>query len=249
MIQYTQKSTDMFNKIFFILLLPVFLFSENTLYTIKLAAYKNLVGLQQSIKKLPATLQNEVTISEVHGVHKAFVQPTHDRSHLEKKINAYQKVFEDAFITIRTDTPILAKKVTPKKPTEIIIAEKKSIPEAINTAKVSSFQNKLKGKTLYLCAKSKATSGKLLLQVTFSSTSVKYTPILGKIPMATLQYHVKNKKLFVYKKGLFNPQIFTRYESETANYYLMSSWMKKKRVTTMRYYFNLEEAKHYLNVL
>jgi len=60
-------------------------------------------------------------------------------------------------------------------------------------------------------------------------------------------YKVEDDKLFLYQKGLFNPKVFSLLEKTYFKYHLFSSWMGDKKIKSLRYYFNLNDAKAYLN--
>jgi hypothetical protein len=231
----------MSKKIFFIFVLPMLLFSENSLYTIKLATYKNIYGLKNTIKKLPLAQQNEIQILSIGEMNKAFVSPTLDKQHLQQILPIYQTVFNDAFITTsQTISTSMA-----QQPTITNITERENI-----LMNVPSLVNKIQNKTLYLCAYGKSVSNqKLLIRADFKKNTVIYHPILGNIPSSSLKYKIINKKLYVYKKGLYTSHIYSKLEQETSTYYLISSWIKKKKTTTIRYYFNEKDARVYLSHL
>jgi hypothetical protein len=221
-------------KIIFIgLFIPFILLADNPFYTIKLAVYKNLPNLQKNISKLSPSLHRTIQIQQVGNVYKAFVHPTKDKVHLTQTLSSYKKVFRDAFIT-----SIKASEVS----------------HVVKTNKIKnrtlSFYDKIKQHTLYLCSGGDGKSNlKFLIEVTFKKDTVTYKPIIGKMPPVSALYTIKNHKLFLYQKGLLNHNVYSTLEKTYSNYYLIASWIGKKKVNTLRYYFNENDAKAYIHSL
>ncbi len=228
----------MFIKIFLIMILPFLAIANTQFYTIKLAAYKSLPNLQKNILKLSPSLQNSITIDKVGLTHKAFVKPTTDKAYLNKILPNYKKIFTDAFITTINKPSNKVIQTEDKKPKERVIIKEKS---------ESSFYDKIQQKELYLCSHGKSSGGKkLLFRVAFTKDKVAYTPIIGKVPPIEAEYRVKDNKLYLFQKGMFNPKVYSKLEEIASKYYLISSWIEKHKSNTMRYYFDLEDARAYL---
>ncbi len=242
----------MFKKIILYLFLSISLYANEHFYTIKLAAYKNIDSLHASIAKLPKSLQKHINITHDDAIYRATVATTTDKDALQTQLASYRTVFSDAFIAKASvpQTSALKKKKMLKpvvasntvKPKEKEEKTKQPLP------KHASLHEKLQGKTLYMAVhKSSQMPQNMLFRVTFKEHRVTYTPLRGSLPPANLQYRVTKQKLFMYRKGLFNSSIYSNLEKETDSYYLISSWMKTKKTSTVRYYFKEEEARRYLN--
>ena len=66
------------------------------------------------------------------------------------------------------------------------------------------------------------------------------------MPPISVLYKTINHKLFLYQKGLFNNNIYNTLEKIYTKYYVISAWIGKKKVNTVRYYFKMEDAKRYI---
>jgi len=242
----------MFKKATLILVLSISLYANEHFYTIKLAAYKNIDSLHTSIAKLPISLQKHINITHTDDIYRATVTSTTDKDSLQSHLPSYRTVFSDAFIatTSAPQTAVLKKKKI-SEPTVLTSRTEKQEVKGKKTQplpKSAPLYTKLQGKTLYMAAhKSSQMPQNMLFRVTFKDQKVTYTPLRGSLPPANLQYKVDKQKLFMYRKGLFNPSIYSKLEKETDSYYLISGWMKTKKTSTVRYYFKEAEARRYLN--
>jgi len=233
----------MLKKIILALLFPLLSFANTHYYTIKLAVYKDINGLKQEISTLPKTLQQYIQIKHIDNVYKASVKPTEDHTFLKRVLPSYQKVFHDAFISgVNTST-------IGNKKERMIVKKTAPFPKS-NAVHITSFYDKLKNKTLYLCTYGKTTGWKkILFKTTFTDNHVSYHPLIGKTPPIKAQYKVKNDKLYLFQKNMFNPRVYSRLAYETPQYYAISSWMDYRRINTVRYYFNEKDARRYLHSL
>jgi hypothetical protein len=118
------------------------------------------------------------------------------------------------------------------------------------TAKDLSLYDRVHQKTLYLCAYGpEEWSPNVLIHVAFFDKKVVYTPIMGDISSKREKYKVIKDKLYVSHKGIFDPDMYSSIEKITENYYLISTWVGKRKVTSIRYYFDLEKAEAYVKTL
>jgi len=228
----------MFKFLFFILIFSFVAMADNAYFTIKLAVYKSLPNLQKAVSKLHPSLHKVVHITKVGNVYKASVQPTQNKARLAKNLPFYRKIFHDAFIST-------AKQTNPKPESSSQSIKKK--PSPLPKTKPLSFYQKIHGQTLYLCSGGDGRSSmKFLIKVAFSKAKVEYTPIVGKVPPVSALYTVKDNKLFLYQKGLLNHNVYSLLEKSYTKYHLISSWIGKKKVNTLRYYKDMNEAKRYI---
>ena len=200
-------------------------------YTVNIAVYKDKVLLNEKLKKLPPQLRKTIKIDKINGLHKVKTLPKKDKKALTKLLPAYKKVFKDAFISTIKQPNILQK---PAKTPIKIESHKKTI----------SLQDLIHQKTFYLSSKKETTKEKqYLMKVVFKNTNVHYIPILGKMPPVTALYKTDKNKLFLYQKGLFNKDIYSKLEKYTKKFLLISHWIKNNKINTLRYYYNLKNAK------
>jgi hypothetical protein len=221
----------MFKKVIFILLIPFISFASTQYHTIKLAVYKDLSTLKKEIAALTPNLQRQIEIKQISSLYKASVIPTESKNNLKKVLPLYRKVFQDAFIAKVAVTQV-TKTITKKRIQPV------------------SFYDKIKNRTLYLCTyRKKTTWEKILFKTIFTKNKVSYLPLIGKTTTIKAQYKVKNEKLYLFQKNMFNPRVYSRLAYETPQYYAVSSWIDNKRVNTIRYYFNERDARIYLNAV
>jgi len=137
-------------------------------------------------------------------------------------------------------TPI----VKPKYKIDII----KDVKEVAKKRKKYKYFNKrmLSGHHYYLVHKSTKNSPKLLVKVTFYNHDVTYEPIIGNMDISIAKYVVKNKKLYMFTDSFSKNGAFSKIEGNRDNYILVSSWYNGKKLNTLRYYYNINDAKKYL---
>jgi hypothetical protein len=211
---------------------------NSSFYTIKIAVYKNLPNLQKNISRLMPSLQKTVHIQHIGNLYKASTLATQNRSTLKRTLPFYRKVFKDAFLTTANPSTDSLSSSTLKN--------KDTLPK-VSSKKPLSFYDKIKQRTLYLCSgKHTKKTHKFLIEVTFKKKSVTYKPIIGQVPPISALYKTTDNKLFLYQKGLLNHNVYSTLEKTYAKYYLISSWIGKKKVNTLRYYFNIRDAKRYI---
>lgn len=235
----------------------------STSYVVRIAVYKNVDSLQYELNKLSPTLRKTIEIQKRGEDHVACSIHTEDKQKLQKLLPSYKKVFPDAFIStykateINKTIPPQTTKTTPVKTTEI-----KETPSNIKQKRVYtpysrkivnppkndiSLYDRFHQKTLYLCAYgAEEWSPNILIHVAFFDKEVIYTPIMGDISPRREVYTIEKNKLYISQLGLFDSEISNTLDSITSEYYLISTWVGKSKVTTIRYYFDLEKAEAYI---
>jgi len=234
----------MFKILYILLLIPFFAIGNSSFYTIKLAVYKDFSGLQENISRLAPSLQKNIQIRHVGNLYKASTFSTKDRFSLHKILPSYRRVFADAFITVAkpsstvSSSPVSVSAVPKVKNTFSKAPQRKSL----------SFHDRIQQHTLYLCSqRRKKKTYPFLIEVSFRTNVVTYNPIIGQVPPMSALYKTSGNKLYLYRKNLFNRDVYSVLEGINPKYYLISSWIKNKKINTLRYYFNLRDAKMYLN--
>ena len=226
-------------------------------YTIRIAVYKNIDSLEHELNKLSPVLRKTVEIQKRGEQHLACSAHTDNKEKLEKLLPSYQKVFPDAFISAHQVQEI---NTTQTKPVKKIEANK-TVPQIkqkivykpysrkiVNPTKNNiSLYDRFHQKTLYLCAYGENPwSPNVLIHVAFFDKEVIYTPIMGEVSPRREIYTIDQNKLHISQQGLFDSEIYNTLDSVTSEYYLISSWVGKSKVNTIRYYFDLEKAEAYV---
>lgn len=252
-----------------LLLLPIQTIAS-TIYTVRIAVYNNADALQQELNKLSPALRKTIQIKKRGNQHVASSVHTDKKEALQKLLPSYQKVFPDAFIsteetpnvnTPETNTvetkeinktipqPEQEKEQTPQ--VEPKIAYQPYSRKIVNpTKKYLSLYKRLHQKTLYLCAYGpEEWSPNVLMHVAFFDKKVVYTPIIGDVSSKQEKYKIVKDKLYVSHKDTFDPEMYSTIEKITQDYYLIGTWVGKRKVISIRYYFDLEKAEEYVRTL
>jgi len=124
----------------------------------------------------------------------------------------------------------------------------KDVKEVAPKRKKYKYFNKrmLSGHHYYLAYKSTKNSPKLLVKVTFYNHDVTYEPIIGNMDISIAKYVVKDKKLYMFADSFSKNGAFSKIEGNRDDYILVSSWYNGKKLNTLRYYYNINDAKKYL---
>jgi len=118
-----------------------------------------------------------------------------------------------------------------------------------DNTKYKYFTNKmLSGKHYYLAYKSTDNNPNLLIKVSFKTHRVVYQPIIGNMTMTEANYIVDSKKLYMYANSFTKDGAYSVLESHRTNHFVVSSWVNGKKLNTLRYYYDLNNAKEYLGL-
>ncbi len=220
--------------ILILLIAPLYTLA-GSFYTVNLAIYKEIKEINQTLSNFSPALRDTIVIEKDKHIYRVRTVLTKKRSLLTTLLPHYKKVFPHASIVTT---------FFPRRPTHSKHAStEKSAKDEEN------FYALLKDKTFYLAPVLRSSKDKkYLIKVVFGNTQVSYTPILGDIPPMTALYKVEGNRLFLYQKGLFNPNIYSLLEESRFKYHLISSWVGNKRINYLRYYLNLHDAKAYINL-
>ena len=135
-------------------------------------------------------------------------------------------------------------------PVANIVVNQPTIPMKEQSKKrYQSFSKKiLSGKHYFLAYKSTKDSPSLLIKVSFKNHMVVYQPIIGEMKMTEANYIIENKRLYMFANSFTKDGAYSILDRHQKNYFLVSSWINGKKLNTLRYYFNLNDAKEYLNL-
>ena len=244
-------------------------------YNVRIAVYNNIDSLQQELDKLSPALRKTIEIQKRGEQHVACSIHTKDKTKLQKLLPSYKKVFPDAFIATYQITEINTTEMNRTKETEVnktVLNKTIKTPptkttevhktpanikekivynsysrKIVNPKKDIPLYDRFHQKTLYLCAYGKDTwSPNVLIHVAFFDKEVVYTPLMGEVSSRREIYTIDNNKLYISQQGLFDSEIYNTLDSITSDYYLISGWVGKTKVNTIRYYFDLEKAEAYV---
>lgn len=140
-------------------------------------------------------------------------------------------------------------KVPPLEEPKIISnSNSRKVVDPLNTN--LTLHDRLHQKTLYLGAYGpEEWSPNVLIHIAFFDKEVIYTPIMGDVSSKREKYKIIKDKLYISHKGVFDPKMYSKIEDITQDYYLISTWIGKRKMTSIRYYFDLEKAEAYVKTL
>ena len=132
----------------------------------------------------------------------------------------------------------------------IAVSVPTSSSKKVETQKQYNYFTKkmLSGKHYYLAYKSTKESPNLLIKVSFKNHVVIYQPIIGDMKMTKANYLIENKRLYMFANSFTEDGAYSKLDERRQNHLLVSSWINGKKLNTLRYYYNLNEAKEYLNL-
>ena len=244
-------------------------------YAVRIAVYNNADSLQEELNKLSPAVRKTVEIQKRGEQLVACSAHTDNKEKLEKLLPSYKKVFPDAFISAYQVAEINTRQTNTVKKTEVNKTIVQTIKtDTVKTAEVKQALSQTKQKTvyvpysrkivnatktniplydrfhqktLYLCAYGEDTwSPNILIHVAFFDKEVIYTPLMGDVSSRREIYTIDKNKLHISQQGLFDSEIYSTLDSITSDYYLISTWVGKSKVNTIRYYFDLEAAEAYV---
>lgn len=211
-------------------------------YVVNIAVYKNVDSMQKELNKLSPLLRNTIIVEKRGEEHVVCSLQTEDKKTLENLLPSYKKVFPNAFIST------YKKGETPQKQIKQSLAHSRKISDPFKED--ITLIDRIKQKTLYLCAYGEEVwSPNVLMEVAFFDKEVIYTPIMGEVPGKRENYTIQDNKIHISHKGIFDSETYHTLDSVTEQYYLISTWIGKRKTTTLRYYFDLENAKAYVTSL
>jgi hypothetical protein len=135
-------------------------------------------------------------------------------------------------------------------PVQIHIPQPHLEEKEVSPTKQREFTKKmLSGNHYYLAYRDTEESNNLLVKVKFENHKVTYQPIIGDMQLADANYIVDNHRLYMYADSFSLNGAYSKIEEPHKKYILVSSWSGGKKLNTLRYYYHLDDAKHYLGLL
>ena len=300
MLLFLQKGKSMTRLILSILLFINISYANSERYFIKLGSFKDLMGLEQSINRLPNSLRSHVVIVHSNDWYIPFAYYVQNKKTLYRHVPKFKHYFPDAHINhspymmnypvvrnysnhkkkrrvnyVRRERVVVSNREslvssrsslyqnvaisesdnTLKRPIKTFVPApiptivSASTPTIENLKKHSLFNKKmLSGKHYYLAYKSTKESPDLLIKVSFKNHIVVYQPIIGEMKMTEANYLIENKRLYMFANSFTKDGAYSVLDEHRENHFLVSSWINGKKLNTLRYYYNLNDAKEYLNL-
>ena len=266
------------HKIKMILILVMMFFSiGKSAVVIKLGSYSHRGNLAKQITLLRDDISSNTHIIEENDMFKGYSNEFDTREEASAQLHLYQEIFTDAYImqstnidknsNIKSIKPIKqikeieeVKKEPQKKQNpldyrykdriEITPSDEVMTPVSYSNG-VSSLGDIIKGNTFYICPhKINSNGDKLLIEAKFSQeTQVTYKTIVGKVPSLSMAYIVHKERLYFTRSQRVNPYQYSQLDDRLFDYYVISKWSRGKKISKMRYYKKLENAKSYLDSL
>lgn len=106
-----------------------------------------------------------------------------------------------------------------------------------------SFEERLKGNVFFVCFETK---DKQVVKTEFDGHNVSYTPVVGEMEPFNAQYDVVLDRIYIFKDKISTRSIYSTLDEVKEKYLLISSWHNRKKVNTIRYYYDLQDAMAYV---
>ena len=106
----------------------------------------------------------------------------------------------------------------------------------------------LSGHHYYMTYKAEKGGTNLLIKVSFGANDVRYQPVLGDMQMIQANYLIENNRLYMFADSFSPDGAYSTLDEHRTDHFLVSSWMSRKKLNTLRYYYKLNDAKEYLGV-
>jgi hypothetical protein len=227
-------------------------------FIIKLASYTNKESLIEKIKLLDNSIKKNIILIEENKLYKLFSESIQNKEKALKLLPIYQKIFSDAYIMVNTYTD------TQKEDINITMSLQEESNTSLNKGFVIipthtlmhpntekkprlSFQEIIENKTFYLCPQSiHSQSEKILIEAVFSTDSVNYNTIMGKVPSMQMKYTIQKNRLYLITNNKISISQFHTIDKILFEYMIISRWFKGKKIHQMRYYKNKADAQSYI---
>lgn len=142
------------------------------------------------------------------------------------------------------EAPLVTQKVVMKK-----VEEEDDIFSTKQPKQFKQFSKQmLSGNHYYLAYKKTESNPDLLIKVTFGNHTVNYQPVIGDMKMTNASYLTEGDRLYMFTDTFMRNGSFSKLEEHRSDHFLVSSWVKGKKLNTLRYYYKLNDAKRYLGL-
>lgn len=187
-------------------------------------------------------------------------QTIHKRQYIPPPVRAvvprYQKVgisvANYSFKSVEHLAPILQKNISIPIVTQKIVHKQVVQNDVFSNQKPKKYKKfskkMLSGQHYYLAYKKTDSNPNLLIKVRFGNHQVTYKPIIGEMQMTKANYITEEDKLYMFTDTFTKNGSYSKLDEHRENHFLVSSWANGKKLNTLRYYYNLNDAKEYLGI-
>jgi len=216
-------------------------------YDIKLGVFKNVENLRVNIAKIkPYTFRKQIIVKNKKGFYYTYAIVKGNSIQAHKALRVYRRIFKDAFIAGKIKERHKVKKKLRKKKIKHVKKIKpiaKIVPAPVGTMKILDAKVLLKNKTVYLCYEDgPAHLEKRIVQMVFNENTISYMP-LDKKETLEIDYTIKNNSVLL---KLSDITMIHKVIEKKDTYLIVESYVSTKKMHTLRYYFNQEDALKFL---
>ncbi|CAA6812038.1 MAG: Unknown protein [uncultured Sulfurovum sp.] len=233
------------------------LFGDDSAYNVKVGVFKNSQKLRQNIAKIkPSKYKKYLVIEKKNNLNYVYA-PIKSNIEAKKALDAYKQIFKDAYITKRKivvkEKKDINKKILEKKQKNHTNTKVKKLPKINpNVQKKYKVKRKhidlsgvLENNTFYLCLdETSAISKNRIAKMSFDEESVSYFSNEYASTPLSMEYHVYKDMVKMKVNSLDIVHIFNSLKEE--KYYLVQSFIGKKKSDVLRYYLHKEDAYNYM---
>ena len=243
-------------------------------YYIQLGSFLNIELIKVVLSNIPYSISKNIIIVRQNQWYIPLVLNKKLLEDIKQDIFLYLKYFKDAIITrsktldkyeninynLQNKKPLFKfrKKIYKNKSINLHKKTYKNIStnlhkriykkKLINLHINNNLKKNIKNKIFYMAYKADKKKSSLLIKLIFKENTILYRPIIGDIGLTEAKYLIRDNKLFMYTDSFNINSIYSIIEQKNLNFLLISSWDKQKKISTLRYYFRLIDAKKYLGL-
>jgi len=249
-------------KTLLFLLWAALVYADNSKYMIKLASYHNETNLKKQIARLEPSLQQHLILVKEENLTKLFTEPFKSKDEASYLLPLYRKVFADAYImAYRVPKGIQKSATDPQQPSQPYTqgTENKQTSDRVTSlSKIvrprqilpdsTKFDALLQNRTYYLCPDTiKSQEEKIMMEAKFEKNRVRFTTLVGKTPSFQNYYYIYKNRIYFSRTNHPNPTKYTTIDAIYFDYMVLARWLNGKVLHRMRYYYNREDARSYLD--
>ena len=207
----------------------------------KLPSYKRYFS-DAYITSSPYILNHQIVRNYTKNAKKRYKPATY-KKRPTRRVPRYQNIAISQDDSSMIYTPNITYETIPQREKVVIPKSKRRV---VRKRYKYFTKRMLSGNHYYLAYKSTKTSPNLLVKVSFYNHKVIYQPIIGDMSLREANYLVYDKKLYMFADSFSKNGAFSKIEGNKKKYILVSSWYNGRKLNTLRYYYNLNDAKRYL---
>lgn len=225
-----------------ILFLTVLLAASNLFgaYEVKIAKYTNHTFLILAVSKIKESeYRKNIVIEKRNEFYYVTSVLYENQSEAQKALNAYRKIFKDAYIQ---------EDIKSQSPREVSVNTVITELEKPQAEKLCNAEELLENKTVYLCYENGSTSSqKRIIQMGFEGGYMEYLPLKSTYKPLKIPYIFKGDRVVFKMSGI--EFVYQIYKQEKNFLFVKSFTNGKESSHALRYFYEKEDAVEFLKTI